>query len=105
MIHIFRKEIRRWYTVLWIVLLSLGLSSITYLFQRGSRFERSKMVTVNGDPISYHEFKSALAETQQRLEGIRRYARMFGMSEEMILKSYFKNANPHEIALDTVIRE
>src|SRR5476649_479371 len=103
MIHMFRKEIRKWYAVLWVILLSLALSSLSIIFQGGSRFERSKLASVNGEVITFKEFKYSLAETQQRLDGVRRYARMLGISEDVFLQNYFQTSNPHEIALKTSI--
>lgn len=105
MMHIFRKEIKRWHAVLWVVLASLGLSSLTVIFQGGSKFDRSKIAKVNGQSITAKEFKYALSDVQQRLDGIRRYAQMLGISEDVFLQNYYKTSNPQEIALTTIIKE
>ncbi len=105
MIHMFRKEMKKWHIVLWFVFAGLCFSSLPILFRGGSQLDRSKIANVNGEAISFKEFKLSLAETQQRLESVKRYARMLGISEDIFLQNYYQSANPHEIALKTAIKE
>lgn len=105
MIYIFRKEIKKWHLVLWIVFAGLCFSSLPMIFRGANRMDQSAIATVNGEAISFKEFKQCLAETQMGLDSLRRYARMLGMSEEMLLQNYYHSANPQEIALKTAIKE
>ncbi len=105
MIHIFRKEIKKSHIVLWAVLISLALSSLTIIFQGGSKLDRTKIAAVNGVSITFKEFQYTLNDTQRRIDGIKSYARMLGISEDIFLQSYYQTSNPHEIALKTAIKE
>ncbi len=105
MIYIFRKEIKKWHIVLWLVFIGLCFSSLPMVFRGSSRLDQSKVAKVNGEVITLKEFKHAMTETQMRLDNIKRYARMLGISEDIFLQNYYQSANPHEIALKTAIKE
>jgi len=105
MIYIFRKEMKKWHTVLWIVFAALAISGASLFFLRTPGGRDVKVVTVNGQAVRLAQFRRILATTQQRLHALKEYARIFGISESLFLKNYYGSANPHDIALDTSIKE
>lgn len=96
---------KKWHSVLWVVFASLALSGVAIIFRGGTSLDEMKVATVNGRGISMKSYKGALAQVQERLAGVREYARMLGISEEILLANFFGSSSPYEIALDNSIKE
>ena len=105
MIHIFRKEMKKWHTVLWVVVASLVLSSVTaFIFYR-PRSGSDAVATVNGESIQFDQYRQSLLEIQERISSIKSLARAYGMSEEVFLSTFLGFSKPEDIALDACIKE
>lgn len=96
---------KKWHIVLWVVFASLAISGVSLIFWRSPKIDDIKVATVNGEIISLKRYRQVLADTQQRIGALKEYARMLGMSEALFLKNYYESINPHDVALDTTIRE
>jgi parvulin-like peptidyl-prolyl isomerase len=106
MIHIFRKEMKKWHTVLWVVVASLVLSSVTaFIFYRPRSGSEMAVATVNGESISFDQYRQSLLEIQERINSIKSLARAYGMSEEVFLSTFLGFSKPEDIALDACIKE
>jgi peptidyl-prolyl cis-trans isomerase D len=94
MIYIFRKEMKKWHTVLWVVFVSLAIGSgITFVWKvPGSRSDHIGLV--NGRAITLEQYRHALNEIQG-------FLRQLGPSGEFLLHSI----NPEEVAFDTCVKE
>jgi peptidyl-prolyl cis-trans isomerase D len=103
MIHIFRKEMKRWYVVLWFVIAAFILSSLAAIFFRRPQIGEMSVATVNGRSISLKEYRQALAQVHAQIELYRNYARAYGISAEMFINLAGLN-NPEKVAFDTCVR-
>ena len=101
----FRNEIKKWHTVLWLVFASLALSGASLIFLRPGRDSGESIASVDGKSITISKFRQSYANLQHSLNMLREYARMYGMSEDIFLRSFFGNSNPQEIALNNCIKE
>ena len=104
MIYIFRKEMKKWHTVLWIVFVSLAVSGISFVFFRPAGRHELSIAKVNGEKVYFDEYTRALSDLQERLNALRPYARMYGMSDEAFFGSILGPNRPEEIALDGCIK-
>lgn len=78
----FRKEIKKWNTIWWFVLASLGLSGISFVFFAGkSGKDGIKVASVNETIVSLKDYHSAFAEIKASLDD---YAAMFGVPAEQL---------------------
>jgi len=105
MIYLFRKEIKRWHSVLWIVFISValgGLSSII-VFRYHSP-QALSVATVDGDPISFKKFNAELEAARSQITMLRNYARARGIPEDLFL-SMEQVRNPQKYALDSCIQQ
>ena len=103
MIYVFRKEMKKWHTVLWVVLIAL-------VFGGGIGIWRSKGIDygvigkVNDQDILFSTYRQSLSDINNRLQMIRSYAKMYGFSEEMFLKGMLGADSPEDFALNTSIK-
>jgi len=104
-IYIFRKEMRKWHTVLWVVLASLAISSGSFFFFRARHISEMTVAHVNGMPVYFNEYRRSLAEIQERINSLRPLARMYGMSEELFLSTFLGATKPEELAFDMCVKE
>ena len=105
MIYIFRKEIRKWHTVLWVVFASLalgGLSSVVIWHYRGPR--EGSVAFVDGSPILLKVFNRKLQTIQRRIEETRHLAQQYGFPVEFFMSLYGLD-NPHQRALDLCVQD
>jgi peptidyl-prolyl cis-trans isomerase D len=102
MIYIFRKEIKKWHAVLWVIFVSLALSGVGIMFLRSSRMEDVVVATVDGNDISLKKYQQALVPVEQSFSMFKKYAKMLGLSESIFLKQF---GNPHETALENCIKD
>jgi peptidyl-prolyl cis-trans isomerase D len=102
-IYIFRKEMRKWHTVLWVVFAALGISGV-YVF-RYKHWTEYAVAHVNGSTVTVEEYRHSLTEIQEQINRLRPMARMYGMSEDMFLSTFLGGSKPEELALDMCVRE
>lgn len=95
---------KRWYSVLWVVFISLGLSGLGMFFFRSKHLKDTAVARVNGSPITFQEFKRARQDIQEQINRVLPLARMYGMSPEMLLTTFFGESNPDQIAMDLCVR-
>jgi phosphotransferase system IIB component len=85
MIFLFRKEIRKWNAVWWVVLASLmfGLGGASFYLLWNPRREELKVVSVNSDVVRVKEFKQVFGEMKASLDDLSMY---WGISVEQLAK-------------------
>lgn len=105
MIHIFRNEMKKWHTVLWVVLASMVLSSLGMVFFSQKNSRDYKVATVNGKAIYFDAYRRSLLDLQERVNALRGLARAYGMSEEVFLSTFFGASKPEALALDNCVKE
>ncbi|MFH0898622.1 MAG: peptidylprolyl isomerase [bacterium] len=105
MIHIFRKEMKKWHTVLWVIVVSFAISGTSMIFFRGGNLAKIKIAHVNGFPINLKRYRQAHSDIQRRIGDLQTYAKLFGASVQDILLEFFGKSSVSEIALDSCIRE
>ena len=104
MIYIFRKEMKKWHTVLWVVFFALALGSgISFLRHKGAH--EIEIGKVNGEKIYFAQFRHTLNEINTRLNMLRPYAKLYGLSEEALFRDVLGMGRPEDVALDTCVRE
>lgn len=96
---------KKWHSVLWLVFVALAISGVSAIFFRPKHRHEIGVATVNGQVIRFDEFHKSLSDLQERLNALRPYAAMYGMSEEAFLNTFFGVSKPEDIALQGCIRE
>lgn len=87
MIFLFRKEIKKWNKIWWVVLASLAMGGAMAIFFRTPDKSSIKIASVDGSVISLKEFQHVYAESKASLDDLARYwgipaerlAQMMGM--------------------------
>ena len=102
MIYIFRKEMKKWHSVLWVVFASLALTSA--IFWRKSSPDEMKIASVNNEDISLKKFRQAFNEIKVQIDSYKAYARAYGVPIDMFLKIAGLD-NPEKAALDRCIKD
>lgn len=105
MIHIFRKEIRKWHAVLWVIVISFAISGASMMFFRSQNISKMKIASVDGFPITMKRYQRTLQDLQGRMREMQRYAHIFGLSADDLLKEYFGKSNINEIAMESCVKE
>jgi len=94
---------KKWYTVLWVVLASLALSSVlVVVFRRPAPHEIS-IAKVNGRKISVQEYRQVFNGIRAQIETYKNYARAYGVSVDMFLNLAGLN-NPEQAAFDRCVK-
>ncbi len=105
MIHIFRKEMKKWHTVLWVVVVAFAVSGTSMMFFKGNNLAKIKVATINGFPVSMKRYRQAFFDIQHRVNELQKYAKLFGTSVQDMLLEFFGKSSVSDIALDSCIRE
>lgn len=105
MIYVFRKEMKKWHTVLWFVVASMALSYVSVVLFRQKSASEVRLAKVNGSPIYFDAFRRSLIDVQARINSLRPLAQAYGMSEEMFLSTFLGATKPEELALDNCVKE
>ncbi|MFA5074861.1 MAG: peptidylprolyl isomerase [Candidatus Babeliales bacterium] len=103
MIYIFRKEMKKWHSVLWLVLVAIALTAGVGMFTRRPGASDAIIAIVNGQKISMKTYRQALSEINMQIEMYRTYAKMYGIPAEMFLNMAGLN-NPDKAAFDQCVR-
>jgi hypothetical protein len=104
MIYIFRKEMKKWHSVLWVVFASLALSG-TFFVWRSASVDDIEIATVNGETITLKKYRQALNDLQGRIGMLKEYAGMYGLSEDIFLKSILGDSSVYDVAFNDCVRE
>ncbi|MBY0353491.1 peptidylprolyl isomerase [Candidatus Babeliales bacterium] len=97
---------KKWSTVLWVVFVAMALGSgVTLFFKSGPGLDDFQVATINGKKVSYANYRRSFNDVQERINSLREYARMIGISDEMLLKSLFGASDPYQMALDRCIKD
>ncbi len=102
MIYIFRKEMKKWHSVLWLVLVSLVVGGLSALLFRPKHPSEIGVVKVNGSEVNFKTYTQALSEIKAQIESYRVAARMYGIPVDMFLSMSGFN-NPEKAAYDKCI--
>jgi len=73
MIHIFRKELKKWNIIWWFVLASLGLGGASMLFIKQPSKDNIYVASVNDRKISLKDFHQVYAELKSSLDDMAMY--------------------------------
>ena len=73
MIFVFRKGIKKWNKVWWLVIAGLVMGSASFFFGQQTDKDSIKVATVNGGEISLKTFHHAYAEIKSSLDDLARY--------------------------------
>jgi peptidyl-prolyl cis-trans isomerase D len=103
-IYMFRKEMKKWQNILWVVLASLVLGTLYGIKFGPSRMGDVRVARVNGYDVTFDEYRRSLVEIQERINTIRQMAKVYGMPEETFLQAYGFD-NPQALALDSCVQE
>lgn len=104
MIYIFRKEMKKWHSVLWVVLASLVVGGLVGVFFRQKHPGEIAIAKVNGSDITVKKYGQTLSEIKSQIEAYRAYARMYGIPIDMFLSISGFN-NPEQAAYDRCIND
>ena len=107
MIHIFRKELKKWNVVWWFVLASLALGSVSFLFIKEKTKDTIYIALVNDRNITLKDFHHVYAELKSSLDDMAMYwgiqvnnlAKMMGL--ENLEKSSLERCIQNSL-LDTI---
>ena len=103
MIYIFRKEMKKWHSVLWVVFASLAASTfVGYLVNKSNNPKQITIAKVNGQDIKLFDFQKSLNDMRNQIEMYKDYARRTGISMDLFL-SMAGLLNPEQAALDSCI--
>ncbi|MCF7800185.1 peptidylprolyl isomerase [Candidatus Babeliales bacterium] len=92
---------KKWHSVLWIVLAAIALTAGVGIFKRPST--DITIGVVNGQKISMKTYRQALSEISMQIEMYKAYAKMYGIPAEMFLNMAGLN-NPDQAAFDQCVR-
>jgi len=105
MIYIFRKGMKKWHSVLWIVAASMLLSGIGMIFLGKKHLTEMEVASVNGSSITFNEFRRSFLKIQEQVNRMRPLARAYGLSEEAFFQTFFGASRPEEVALDMCVKD
>jgi peptidyl-prolyl cis-trans isomerase D len=100
MIYIFRKEMKKWHSILWTILASMVLGAfLSYVGYKRTQPSQVAIATVNGKDVKLLDFQKSLMEIRSQIDMYREYARMMGVSMDLFL-SMAGLLNPEKAAFD-----
>lgn len=104
MIYMFRKEIRKWYPILWIVFVSLAVSGIYGVFfsSPGNEVAVGK---VNGSKVFFSQYRRSLSDIYSRIESVKNYARQYGISSEIFIAGMLGGRSPEQLAQEQCVHD
>ena len=104
MIYMFRKEIRKWYPILWIVFVSLAVSGIYGVFFNSPGNEVA-IGKVNGSKIFFSQYRRSLSDIYSRIENVKNYARQYGISSEIFIAGMLGGRSPEQLAQEQCVHD
>jgi len=99
MIYIFRKEMKKWHTVLWVVFAALALGSGFGLFVSRKGGDESVVGSVDGEKIYFNDYRRALKRIMAP------YMQLYGMSEDKLLNLLGQFGNLDEMAFNICVED
>ncbi|MBD3273316.1 hypothetical protein GF385_03125 [Candidatus Dependentiae bacterium] len=103
MIYIFRKEMKKWHSILWAVFASLALGGVLgYINYKRTQPSEITIATVNGEDVKLLDFQKALQDIRSQIEMYREYARATGISVDLFL-SMAGLQNPEKAAFQNCL--
>ncbi len=99
MIYIFRKEMKKWHTVLWVVFASLALGSGFGLFFGKKGSDESVVGSVDGKKIYFNDYRRALKRIMAP------YMQLYGISEDKLLNLLSQFGNLDEMAFNICVED
>ena len=103
MIYIFRKEIKKWHIILWIVFIAFAISGVSFWRQRGTG--EFVIGTVNKKNIYVKQYKRMVNNITLKLNFIKPYAKLFGLAEEALIFDMLGGRSLEESAFYMCVRE
>ena len=100
MISIFRKGMKRWHSVLWVVFASMAVSGVSLVFWR-SQGDDAAIASVNGNDITAKDFKKSMQQLQRQFSMI---SAMYGIPFEVLLKTFMGGQDVQTLALDNAVK-
>lgn len=88
MIYIFRKEMKKWHSILWAILASMVLGAFfSYVNYKRAQPSQITIAKANGKKIKLLDFQESLMEIRSQIEMYKEYARMMGISVDLFLST------------------
>ncbi len=81
----FRKEMKKWTYILWVIIFSIPLSSLSLWYFRDKGPGSAVVATIDGDEISEGEYQRALMGIQARIQQLRAQAQQYGFDPQMFI--------------------
>ena len=103
-IYIFRKEMKKWKSVLWLVLAALAITSLSMVVMRRPSPGDAIVASVNGEDITAKQYGRALNGIKMQIEAYKRYASSYGISVDFFL-SFAGLNNPEQAAIDKCVKD
>ena len=101
MISIFRKEMRQWHFVLWAVFASMAISGLGFVFLRGQG-EDTAIASVDDMEVTGKDLKNSIRQVHRQFALI---SSMYGVSLDLILKTFLGGQDVQTLALDNAIKD
>lgn len=103
MIYIFRKEMKKWKNVLWLVFASFALGGLSFIFMGKQDPRHIAVAKVDGNDITLSQYRTALGEIKATIDMYKNYAKAYGAPADMFL-NMLGLSNPEQAAVDKCIR-
>lgn len=100
MITIFRKEMKKWHSVLWVVFASMAVSGLSLVFWK-SHGDDAPVAKIDGHEVSVKDFRRAAQQLHQQFSML---SAMYGVSLEVLLKTFTGGKDLHAMAMDNAIK-
>lgn len=100
MISVFRKGMRKWHSVLWLVFASMAVGGVSLVFWR-SQGDDASIANVNGHDVTTKDFKKSIQQLQRQFSMI---SAMYGISLEDLIKTFMGGQDLQTLALDNAIK-
>lgn len=102
MITIFRKEMKKWHSVLWVVFASMAVSGLSLVFWRSQGGDDAEIASVNGSNITGRDFRNSIQQLQRQFSMI---SSMYGISLDMLIKTFLGGQDLQSMALENSIKD
>lgn len=99
MIYMFRNEMKKWHTVLWVVFASLAIGSGFGIFYKRRTPEEAGVGSVDGQKITFKQLRRTLKGI------IAPYTQLYGMSEDKVMSLLSRMGNLEEVAFNVCVEE
>jgi hypothetical protein len=102
MITIFRKEMKKWHSVLWVVFASMAVSGLSLVFWRSQGGEDAEIASVDGVQITGKDYRRSMQQLQRQFSMI---SSMYGIPFDVLIKTFLGGQDVQSLALENAIKD